>query len=135
MVSYDDDMMEKINFMVDIGVVISEFFVIIEVVEIVKFCGLMIVMGVLNVMCGMSYFGNFFVCEVYVVGFLDILVVDYYFVVILFVICVFVLVDFEGLVGVVRFVFLNLVKVFGFIDCGEIVIGKWVDVLVIDSFD
>lgn len=132
-VSYDDDIVVKVQLMYLFGVLISEFLVIFEVVVEVKRFGLMNVMGVLNVLCGQFYLGNFLVCDVYVVGLLDILVVDYYFLVILLVVLELLKIDKYGFFGVCWLVMFNLVQVFGFFDCGEIVVGKKVDFFVVDD--
>lgn len=96
--------------------------------------GDVIIFGLFNVVCGGSYIGFLGVVEMVEVGFCDMFVLDYFYLVMLVVMD---WLDCEKCVDWLIFWFLILVgfvKVMGFIDCGEIVVGKCVDLVMVEWF-
>lgn len=130
LVSYDDIIIDYVDIFVGNGVGFVEFLIIVEVVEVCWKYGIVVMMGVLNLICGGSYLGNVFVVDLVKCDLLDIVLFDYVLVVLLML--VFVLVDiWNDLFKVMVIVMINLVKVVGLIDCGVIEVGKCVDVICI----
>lgn len=132
LVSYDDVISVYVDELFDYGVWIVEFLIMMEVVSVLKGVGFFILMGVFNIVCGGLYFGNIVVCDFVDNGSFDILFLDY--ILFSFIQLVFGFVLGECLIvllQVVCFVIKNLVDVMVMDDCGEIVIGKCVDLVCV----
>lgn len=132
-VSYDDVIEVYVVEFYQLGSVIVEFFIMLVVVQVLCQYGMYVLMGVLNIVCGGFYFGNVVVYQLVSYGLLDIFLFDYYFVSLLDV--VFCIVDVEDnvfiLLQVICLVSQYLVQVLGFDDCGVIVEGKCVDLVLV----
>jgi alpha-D-ribose 1-methylphosphonate 5-triphosphate diphosphatase len=75
--SHDDDTLDKINLMADLGVTISEFPVTLEAAEQARRRGIAVAMGAPNVLRGLSHAGNLSAVEAIQAGVVDILAADY----------------------------------------------------------
>lgn len=76
--SHDDDTLEKVEFMVNMGVTMSEFPVTLEAAKAARQHGLATIMGAPNALRGISHSGNLSAREAIIHGHLDILATDYY---------------------------------------------------------
>lgn len=75
--SYDDVIIVYVDEVIFLNMKIVEFLIMFEVVKVLYEVGMVVLMGVLNVVCGGFYFGNVFVWELVEVGYLDVLFLDY----------------------------------------------------------
>lgn len=76
--SHDDDSLEKVEFMLNMGVVMSEFPVTLEAARAARRHGLATIMGAPNALRGNSHSGNLSAREALAHQTLDILATDYY---------------------------------------------------------
>lgn len=76
--SHDDDTVEKVGLMHELGATISEFPITLEAATEAKRRGLLTVMGAPNALRGLSYSGNLSARQAHAEGLLDILVSDYH---------------------------------------------------------
>lgn len=130
--SHDDDSVEKLEFVSEIGATISEFPITLEVAQAAREHGLHTVAGAPNVLLGGSHSGNLSAEEAIVAGAVDILCSDYYPPALLH--ALFQLHHRRGfdLAQMVRLVTLNPAKaVFLDDELGSLSPGKRADVLVV----
>lgn len=133
--SHDDDTIEKVNLMADLGAVIAEFPVTMEAARSCKERNLMTAMGAPNAMRGKSYSGNLSACDAHTNGLLQILAADYHPASILPAIRTLAKTDPDGLPGATRLATSNPAKALNLSDRGEISIGKRADLVAVDSND
>ncbi|MHC0054579.1 alpha-D-ribose 1-methylphosphonate 5-triphosphate diphosphatase [Actibacterium sp. D379-3] len=133
--SHDDDTVDKVHLMADLGAVISEFPVTLEAARAVASKGLMTAMGAPNAMRGKSYSGNLSARDAHAAGLLHILAADYHPAALLPAIRALAEHDPDGLPGAVRLATANPAKALGLTDRGEIAPGKSADLIVVDSHD
>lgn len=76
--SHDDDTVDKVRFMAELGATISEFPVTMEAAEEAKRHGMHVVMGAPNALRGTSHSGNLSAMEAIAAGVVDMLAADYH---------------------------------------------------------
>lgn len=131
-VLYDDDILEKMDFIKNIGINVFEFFIIFEVVKYLKKLGVLICLGVLNIVRGKFYNNNLKVMDVILEDCCDIVCLDYFLLVMIKFMCI-VVERINNLNKVVSLFILNFVKVVGIYDeRGSIKENKKVDLVLVD---
>ncbi len=132
--SHDDDSVEKLELMQQIGATISEFPITLDVATQAKSKGLYTVAGAPNILLGGSHSGNLSAAEAIAEGAIDVLCSDYYPPAMLH--SLFVLHERHGhdLAQMFKLVTLNpakAVRMEG--DIGSVAVGKKADLLVIEK--
>lgn len=131
--SHDDDTVEKVTLMHELGANISEFPVTIEAAREAKARGMLNAMGAPNALRGMSYSGNLSARDAHAAGVLDLLAADYHPSAMLPAVLALAATDPDGLAGAARLVTLNPARALGLEDRGEIAVGKRADLIVADD--
>lgn len=133
--SHDDDSIEKVIEMQDLGVTISEFPVTMAAAEEARRRGLWTLMGAPNVLRGKSMSGNLSALDAAKAGLLSTIAADYHPAA--FVPAVFKLADVVtgGLPAAVAMATSNAARAAGITDRGEIAIGQHADLVAIEHGD
>jgi alpha-D-ribose 1-methylphosphonate 5-triphosphate diphosphatase len=131
--SHDDDTVEKVVLMQQLGANISEFPVTIEAAREARARGMVNAMGAPNALRGMSYSGNLSAREAHAAGVLDLLAADYHPSAMLPAVLVLAKSDPGGLPAAARLTTLNPAKALGLEDRGEIALGKRADLVIADD--
>ncbi|CAN7250449.1 alpha-D-ribose 1-methylphosphonate 5-triphosphate diphosphatase [Neorhizobium tomejilense] len=133
--SHDDDSIEKVAEMYDLGVTISEFPVTLPAAEEARRRGLWTLMGAPNALRGKSMSGNLSALDAAKAGLLTVIAADYHPAA--FVPGVFKLADVAqgGLPAAVAMATGNAARSAGLTDRGEIVIGQRADLVVVEKGD
>ena len=128
--SHDDDTVEKVTLMDQLGANISEFPVTLEAATEARRRGMLTAMGAPNALRGQSYSGNLSARDAHAAGLLDLLAADYHPSAMLPAVLVLAKTDPEGLPGAARLTTLNPARALGLEDRGEIRVGLRADLLV-----
>ncbi len=128
--SHDDDTVEKVELMDQLGANISEFPVTLAAAEEAHKRGMLNAMGAPNALRGQSYSGNLSAREAHEAGVLDLLAADYHPSAMLPAVLVLAKTDPNGLAGAARLTSFNPAKALGLEDRGEIRVGLRADLLV-----
>jgi alpha-D-ribose 1-methylphosphonate 5-triphosphate diphosphatase len=131
--SHDDDTVEKVALMQDLGAGISEFPVTVEAATEARARGLTTAMGALNALRGKSYSGNLSAREAHAAGLLDILASDYHPSAMLPAVLELAQADPLGLAGAARLVSRNPARALGLSDRGEFAPGRQADLVIADD--
>lgn len=131
--SHDDDTVEKVKLMQDLGAGISEFPVTIEAATEARARGLATAMGAPNALRGQSYSGNLSARAAHAAGLLDILASDYHPSALLPAVLELAKADPAGLPGSTRLATLNPAQALGLPDRGAIVPGMMADLVIADD--
>ena len=131
--SHDDDTIEKVALMQNLGANISEFPVTLEAAREAKSRGMANVMGSPNALRGQSYSGNLSAREAHAEGLLDLLAADYHPSAMLPAVLVLAQTDPHGLAGAARLTTLNPARALGLEDRGEIRQGLRADLIIADD--
>ncbi|WP_105431933.1 alpha-D-ribose 1-methylphosphonate 5-triphosphate diphosphatase [Neorhizobium sp. T6_25] len=133
--SHDDDSIEKVAEMYDLGVTISEFPVTLPAAEEARRRGLWTLMGAPNALRGKSMSGNLSALDAAKAGLLTVIAADYHPAA--FVPGVFKLADVAqgGLPAAVAMATGNAARSAGLTDRGEIAIGQRADLVVVEKGD
>ena len=128
--SHDDDTVEKVTLMDQLGANISEFPVTLEAAEEAHRRGMLNAMGAPNALRGQSYSGNLSARNAHAAGVLDLLAADYHPSAMLPALLVLAETDPDGLAGAARLTSRNPARALGLEDRGEIRIGLRADLAV-----
>lgn len=128
--SHDDDTVEKVELMDQLGANISEFPVTLEAAIEAHKRGMLNAMGAPNALRGQSYSGNLSAREAHEAGVLDLLAADYHPSAMLPAVLVLAKTDPNGLAGATRLTSLNPARALGLEDRGEIRVGLRADLMV-----
>lgn len=128
--SHDDDTLEKVALMDQLGATISEFPVTLEAAQEAHRRGMLNAMGAPNALRGQSYSGNLSAREAHAAGVLDLLAADYHPSAMLPAVLVLSKVDAAGLAGAARLTSLNPARALGLEDRGEIRVGLRADLMI-----
>lgn len=128
--SHDDDTIEKVELMDQLGANISEFPVTLEAAQEAHRRGMLNAMGAPNALRGQSYSGNLSARAAHEAGVLDLLAADYHPSAMLPAVLVLAKTDPDGLAGAARLTSLNPARALGLEDRGEIRTGLRADLLV-----
>lgn len=131
--SHDDDTVEKVDFMLDVGINMSEFPVSKEAAGRARQQGLHVAMGAPNALQGRSLSGNLSAADAIADGLVDILATDYYPASMLQ--AVFALVE-RGVLPLykaVKLVSENVADGLRLYDRGQIAVGKVADLVLLDN--
>ncbi|KAB1085978.1 alpha-D-ribose 1-methylphosphonate 5-triphosphate diphosphatase [Neorhizobium galegae] len=133
--SHDDDSVEKVAEMFDLGVTISEFPVTLPAAEEARRRGLWTLMGAPNALRGQSMSGNLSALDAAKAGLLTVIAADYHPAA--FVPGIFKLADVSegGLPAAVAMATGNAARSAGLTDRGEIAIGQRADLVVVEKGD
>ncbi len=131
--SHDDDTVEKVTLMHNLGANISEFPVTLEAAHEARIVGLLTAMGAPNALRGQSYSGNLSAREAHEAGLLDLLAADYHPSAMLPAVLVLARTDPDGLAGAARLATINPARALGLEDRGEIREGLRADLLIADD--
>jgi alpha-D-ribose 1-methylphosphonate 5-triphosphate diphosphatase len=133
--SHDDDSVEKVAEMFDLGVTISEFPVTLPAAEEARRRGLWTLMGAPNALRGKSMSGNLSALDAAKAGLLTVIAADYHPAA--FVPGVFELADVSegGLPAAVAMATGNAARSAGLTDRGEIAVGQRADLVVVEKGD
>ncbi len=131
--SHDDDTVEKVTLMQDLGANISEFPVTLDAAREAKARGMMTAMGAPNALRGTSYSGNLSARDAHAAGLLDLLAADYHPSAMLPAVLVLAQTDPDGLPGAARLATSNPARSLGLEDRGQIAVGLRADLLVADD--
>jgi alpha-D-ribose 1-methylphosphonate 5-triphosphate diphosphatase len=133
--SHDDDSVEKVAEMFDLGVTISEFPVTLPAAEEARRRGLWTLMGAPNALRGKSMSGNLSALDAAKAGLLTVIAADYHPAA--FVPGVFKLADVSegGLPAAVAMATGNAARSAGLTDRGEIAVGQRADLVVVEKGD
>ncbi|WP_113156680.1 alpha-D-ribose 1-methylphosphonate 5-triphosphate diphosphatase [Nitratireductor sp. OM-1] len=131
--SHDDDTVEKVTLMEQLGIKISEFPVTLEAAREAHRRGMLNAMGAPNALRGQSYSGNLSAREAHASGVLDLLAADYHPSAMLPAVLVLAETDPDGLAGAARLTSFNPARALGLLDRGEIRVGLRADMLVASS--
>ncbi|MDB5528137.1 MAG: alpha-D-ribose 1-methylphosphonate 5-triphosphate diphosphatase [Devosia sp.] len=131
--SHDDDTVEKVAQMQELGASISEFPVTLDAAREAKARGMVNAMGAPNALRGTSYSGNLSAREAHAAGLLDLLAADYHPSAMLPAVLVLAQTDPDGLPGAARLATRNPARALGLEDRGEIAVGLRADLIVADS--
>jgi alpha-D-ribose 1-methylphosphonate 5-triphosphate diphosphatase len=131
--SHDDDTVEKVAQMQELGAAISEFPVTLEAAREARARGMVNAMGAPNALRGTSYSGNLSARDVHAAGLLDLLAADYHPSAMLPAVLVLAQTDPQGLPGAARLATRNPARALGLEDRGEIAVGLRADLIVADS--
>lgn len=132
MASHDDDSAKKVALMSDMGVVMSEFPVVMEAAEAAAGAGMMVAMGAPNALRGGSYSGNLSARDAHRAGLLHILAADYHPGAILPAVKILSETDPGGLPGAVRLATGNPAEALGLADRGRLEVGLRADLALVD---
>lgn len=130
--SHDDDTVEKVDLMLDVGINMSEFPVTKEAAQRACQRGLHVAMGAPNALQGRSLSGNLSAAEAIAEGLVDILATDYYPASMLQ--AAFVLVD-RGILPLhkaIKLISENVADGLQLHDRGQLVVGKVADLVLLD---
>ena len=128
--SHDDDTVEMVTLMDQLGANISEFPVTLEAAGESRRRGMLNAMGAPNALRGQSYSGNLSAREAHAAGLLDLLAADYHPSAMLPAVLVLAETDPDGLAGAARLTTINPARALGLEDRGEIRVGLRADLLV-----
>ncbi|WP_108459374.1 alpha-D-ribose 1-methylphosphonate 5-triphosphate diphosphatase [Devosia naphthalenivorans] len=128
--SHDDDTVEKVELMDQLGANISEFPVTLEAAREAHQRGMLNAMGAPNALRGQSYSGNLSAREAHEAGVLDLLAADYHPSAMLPAVLVLAKSDPDGLAGATRLTTLNPARALGLEDRGQIRAGLRADLLI-----
>jgi alpha-D-ribose 1-methylphosphonate 5-triphosphate diphosphatase len=133
--SHDDDSVEKVAEMFDLGVTISEFPVTLAAAEEARRRGLWTLMGAPNALRGRSMSGNLSALDAAAAGLLTVIAADYHPAA--FVPGIFKLADVSagGLPAAVAMATGNAARSAGLTDRGEITVGQRADLVVVEKGD
>ena len=131
--SHDDDSVEKVAEMHDLGVTISEFPVTASAAEEARRRGLWTLMGAPNALRGQSMSGNLSALEAARAGLLSIIAADYHPAA--FVPGIFKIADQTDLPTAVAMATRNAARSAGLLDRGEIAVGQRADLVVVEAGD
>lgn len=131
--SHDDDSIDKVALMQELGAAISEFPVTIEAAREAHARGMVNAMGAPNALRGTSYSGNLSARDAHAAGVLDLLAADYHPSAMLPAVLVLARTDPDGLPGAVRLATRNPARALGLEDRGEIAEGLRADLIVADD--
>ena len=128
--SHDDDTVDKVTLMDQLGANISEFPVTLDAAVEARRRGMLTAMGAPNALRGQSYSGNLSAREAHEAGVLDLLAADYHPSAMLPAVLVLAQTDPDGLAGAARLTSFNPARALGLEDRGEIRVGLRADLLV-----
>ena len=128
--SHDDDTVEKVELMDQLGANISEFPVTLAAAQEAHKRGMLNAMGAPNALRGQSYSGNLSAREAHEAGVLDLLAADYHPSAMLPAVLVLAKTDPNGLAGAARLTSRNPARALGLEDRGEIRVGLRADLLI-----
>jgi alpha-D-ribose 1-methylphosphonate 5-triphosphate diphosphatase len=128
--SHDDDTVEKVTLMDQLGANICEFPVTLEAAEEAHRRCMLNAMGAPNALRGQSYSGNLSARDAHAAGVLDLLAADYHPSAMLPAVLVLAQTDPDGLAGAARLTSLNPARALGLEDRGEIRVGLRADLTV-----
>lgn len=128
--SHDDDTVEKVELMDQLGANISEFPVTLEAAREAHRRGMLNAMGAPNALRGQSYSGNLSARAAHEAGVLDLLAADYHPSAMLPAVLVLGKTDPNGLAGAARLTSLNPARALGLEDRGEIRVGLRADLFI-----
>jgi alpha-D-ribose 1-methylphosphonate 5-triphosphate diphosphatase len=128
--SHDDDTVDKVALMDQLGANISEFPVTLDAAVEARRRGMLTAMGAPNALRGQSYSGNLSARQAHEAGVLDLLAADYHPSAMLPAVLVLAETDPDGLAGAARLTSLNPARALGLEDRGEIRVGLRADLLV-----
>ena len=133
--SHDDDTVEKVELMDQLGANISEFPVTLEAALEAHRRGMLNAMGAPNALRGQSYSGNLSAREAHQAGVLDLLAADYHPSAMLPAVLALAKTDPNGLAGAARLTSLNPARALGLEDRGEIRVGLRADLFIASDTD
>jgi alpha-D-ribose 1-methylphosphonate 5-triphosphate diphosphatase len=128
--SHDDDTVEKVELMHQLGANISEFPVTLEAAQEARRRGMLNAMGAPNALRGRSYSGNLSARAAHEAGVLDLLAADYHPSAMLPAVLVLGKTDPNGLAGAARLTSFNPARALGLEDRGEIRVGLRADLVI-----
>ena len=131
--SHDDDTVEKVNLMLDVGIGMSEFPVSKEAAAQARQYGLHVAMGAPNALQGRSLSGNLSAAEAIADGLVDILATDYYPAAMLQAVFALVKRNVLPLHSAIKLVSENVADGLNLHDRGQIAVGKLADLVLVDS--
>lgn len=130
--SHDDDTVEKVDLMLDVGINLSEFPVSKEAAGRARECSLHVAMGAPNALQGRSLSGNLSAAEAIAEGLVDILATDYYPASMLQAVFALVARGVLPLHQAVKLVSENVADGLRLADRGQITVGKVADLVLLD---
>lgn len=133
--SHDDDTIEKVELMDQLGANISEFPVTLEAAQEAHKRGMLNAMGAPNALRGQSYSGNLSARTAHDAGVLDLLAADYHPSAMLPAVLILAKTDPSGLAGATCLTSLNPARALGLEDRGEIRAGLRADLLIASDTD
>jgi alpha-D-ribose 1-methylphosphonate 5-triphosphate diphosphatase len=128
--SHDDDTVEKVAVMDQLGANISEFPVTLEAAKEAHKRGMLNAMGAPNALRGQSYSGNLSARQAHEAGVLDLLAADYHPSAMLPAVLVLAKTDPNGLPGAARLTSFNPARALGLEDRGDIRVGLRADLMI-----
>lgn len=131
--SHDDDSPEKVAFMTDLGVTLSEFPVTLSAADAAKQRGMHVAMGAPNAFRGTSHSSNLSAREAIAAGVVDVLATDYYPASMLHAVYAIVEAGILDLPAAVRLVTANPADALGLHNCGTIAPGQQADLVLVDD--
>ena len=130
--SHDDDSVEKVDMMANMGVTISEFPVTVEAAREARRHGMSIVMGAPNAMRGVSHSGNLSALDAIAAGVVDMLASDYHPAAMLQAALMVVRRGLLPLHEAVKLISTNAAHALGMAGQGSIAIGNYADLALVD---
>lgn len=130
--SHDDDTVEKVNLVADLGVALSEFPVSWEAAKHARQRGIHVAMGAPNALQGRSLSGNLSAAEAVELGVVDTLATDYYPASMLHAACALVARGVMPLYESIKLVSQNPADALGLNDRGRIAVGRIADLIFVD---
>lgn len=130
--SHDDDTVEKVNLLADLGVAISEFPVSWEAAQHARSLGIHVAMGAPNALQGRSLSGNLSAAEAVESGVVDTLATDYYPAAMLHAACALAERGIMPLYEAIKLVSQNPADALGLHDRGRIAVGRNADLVLVD---
>jgi alpha-D-ribose 1-methylphosphonate 5-triphosphate diphosphatase len=130
--SHDDDSLEKVDFVAELGATLSEFPVSLEAARAARGRGLHTIMGAPNALLGRSNTNNLSALDGIRAGVVDILAADYHPAAMLQAVCAIAADGLLPLHDAVKLVTLNPARATGFRDRGALQIGSRADLAIVD---
>jgi alpha-D-ribose 1-methylphosphonate 5-triphosphate diphosphatase len=132
--SHDDDTVERVELMRDVGCTVAEFPITFEAAERARELGMQIAMGAPNALRGGSLTGNASAMDLLARGLVDILVADYHAPALLAAAFKGVEVGLTDLPAAVRLLTANPAAAMGLDDRGAVEVGRRADLLVMERY-